>query len=419
MTEKDRSALLTSKTRTVLLVLSMFVIVVVAFLLVRGRDPRAIAAIEPPTSMPAASHPVGTQHANTPPPSANSTGTVEICGYGQVPINKSDASAIFQHVGALTKGVGTAWLSALQNSDDLRARVAGLLLEGKVTGGDSLRPVTEQTRNEVVQLAAGTGDPAVYAMALSMCDTSATTDADSACRQLSLQRWARMDPDNAVPWLLLAGKARARHDNAAEADAFSNAATAHKVDSYSHSVFAFAEPELPQDVTPLERSYLATEVIGVEAAIRSPQYSVASQHCSIDAMQDRNVRQQCNSLAELLVTKGTNLLDLSLGKTIGARADWPTKRVNELVQEQHALMQAIMQQTPSDNDKLWTCDAVSRVNAYLVQRVQQGELGAARDVLERSGETVDAMAQKYTQYIDNIRHDALSQEPQNSPGTAQ
>jgi len=417
MTDKDRSALLISKTRTVLLVLSIFVIVVVAFLLVRGRDPRAIASIEPPTSMPAASHPVGTQHANTPPPRANSTGTVEICGYGQVPI-KSDDSAIFQHVGALTKGVGTAWLSALQNSDDLRARVAGLLLEGKVAGGDSLRPVAEQTRNEVVQLAAGAGDPAVYAMALSMCDTSATTDADSACRQLSLQRWARMDPDNAVPWLLLAGKARARHDSAAEADAFSNAATAHKIDSYSDSVFAFAEPELPQDVTPLERSYLATEVIGVEAAIRSPQYSVASQHCSSDAMQDSNVRQQCNSLAELLVTKGTNLLDLGLGKTIGARAGWPTKRVNELVQEQHALMQAIVQQTPSDNDKLWTCDAVSRVNAYVVQRVQQGELGAARDVLERSGETVDVMARKYTQYMDNIRRDALSREQQNSMGTA-
>ncbi len=68
--------------------------------------------------------------------------------------------------------------------------------------------------------------------------------ADGACRQLSLQRWARMDPDNAVPWLSLAGKARGRHDSAAEADAFSHAATAHKSDSYSDSVFAFAEPPL-------------------------------------------------------------------------------------------------------------------------------------------------------------------------------
>jgi hypothetical protein len=326
---------------------------------------------------------------------------VEVCGYGQVPIDKSDASAIFQHVGALTKGAGTRWLSALQNSGDLRARVAGLLLEGKVTGGDSLRPVAEQTRNEVVQLASGAADPAVYAMALSLCDASAASDADGACRHLSLQRWARMDPDNAVPWLLLAGKARARHDSAAEADAFSHAATAHKIDSYSDSVFAFAEPELPRDVTPLERSYLAAEVIGVEAAFGFPHYSVASQHCSSDAMQDSTVQQQCDSLAELLVTKGTNLLDLGLGKTIGARAGWPSQRVEKLVQEQHALMWAIMQQTPSDNDKLWTCDAVSRVNAYLVQRMRLGELGAARDMLERSGETVEAMAQKYTQYMDN------------------
>jgi hypothetical protein len=323
-----------------------------------------------------------------------------------VPIDESDAGAVFQQVGALTKGAGTRWLSALQNSDDLRARVAGLLLEGKVTGGDSLRPAAEQTRNEVVQLAAGAGDPAAYAMALSMCDTSAATDADSACRQLSLQRWAQMDPYNAVPWLLLAGKARARHDSAAEADAFRHAATAHSIDSYSASVFAFAEPELPQDATPLERYYLAAEVIGVEAAIGLLQYSVASRHCSNDAMQDSIVRQQCNSLAELLVTKGTNLMDLGLGKTIGARAKWPSERVNELALEQDALMQAIMQQTPSDNDKLWTCDAVSRVNSYVVQRVRLGELGAARDALKRSGETVEAMAQKYTQYMEDLKREA-------------
>jgi hypothetical protein len=369
--------------------------------------------------MPAASHPAGTQHANIPPLKAKSTGMVEVCGYGQVPIDKSDASAIFHQVGALTKGAGTRWLSALQNSGDLRARVAGLLLEGKVTGGDSLRPVAEQTRNEVVQLAAGVGDPAVYAMALSMCGTSIVTDADSPCRQLSLQRWARMDPDNAVPWLLLAGKARASHDSAAAADAFSHAATAHKIDAYSDSVFAFAEPELPQDVTPLERSYLAIEVIGVEAATGLSHYSVANQHCSSDAMQDSTVRQQCDSLAELLVTKGTNLLDLGIGKTIGARAGWPSERVKELVLEQHALMQAIMLQAPSDNDKLWTCDAVKRVNAYVIQRVRLGELGAARDVLQRSGEPVEAMAQKYTQYMDNIKRDALRQEQQNALETAQ
>lgn len=419
MKDKDRSSATMTKTRGVLLVLFIVAIAVVVCLLVRGRSTQPIVSVGIVQATATENHSVVQQPAIVQHPKANNIDTVGICGYGQVQTDQSDASAIFQHIGTLTEGAGTRWLSALQNSGDLRARVAGLLLEGKVTGGDSLRPVAEETRNEVVQLAAGDRDPAVYAMAVFMCDASSATDPGSACRQISLERWARMDSDNAVPWLLLAGGARVRHDSAAEANAFSHAANAHKIDSYSDSVFAFAEPELPQDVTPLERSYLATEVIGVEAAIRSPQYSVASQHCTSDAMQDRNIRQQCDSLAELLVTKGTNLLDLSLGKTIGARAGWPTKRVNELVQEQHALMQAIMQQTPSDNDKLWTCDAVAHLNAYVVQRVRLGELGAAREVLERSGENIEAMAQKYTQYMDNINRDPHRQGPQNPQEIAQ
>ena len=76
-----------------------------------------------------------------------------------------------------------------------------------------------------------------------------------------------------------------------------------------------------------------------------------------------------------------------------------------------------MLQTPSDNDKLWTCEALSRMNAYVIQRERLGELGAARDVLERAGETVQAMAQKYTQSMDNFRRDPLRQE--NSPETPQ
>jgi hypothetical protein len=419
MTDKERSPPFYAKARTLFVVLSILVIAMVTFFLMTDRHPRAITLKAPPTNTLAESSPVRAQHSNTLPPTGNSTGRVDICGYGQVPVDKSNPDAIFQQVGALTKKAGARWLAALQSSDDLRARVAGLLLEGKVTGGETLRPVAEQTRNEVVQLAAGTQDPAVYAMALSMCDFSAITNPDSACQQLSLLQWARLDSDNAVPWLLFAGKARARYDNAAEADAFSHIATAHKIDSYSDSLFAFAEPELSRDVTPVERSYLAGEVIGIEAAIRLPQYSIASRHCSSDAMKDSTVRQQCNSLAELLVTKGTNLLDLSLGKTIGARAGWPGKRLDDLSREWDALMWTIMQQTPSDNDKLWTCEGVSRLNAYLAQRVQQGELRAARDALERSGGTMEVMAQKYTQYMDNLRRDALQQEQRESQKNAQ
>jgi tetratricopeptide (TPR) repeat protein len=333
-----------------------------------------------------------------------------------MPADKEEPGSIFRQIGTLTKATAARWLAALQNSGDLRSRAAGLLLESKVTDGDS-GPRAEQIFTAAVQLAAGAEDPAVYGLAVSMCGRYIGTDAAGACQQISLQRWAQLDPDNAVPWLFLAAAAQASHDTGAEADAFSHAAKAHKVDSYGDSLFAFAEPELPQDVTPLARSYFAIEVIGVEAALWAPQYGAVNQHCSREAMQDSNVRQQCDSLAQLLVRNGTTLLDLGLGRNIGARAGWSSERVNELAQQQDALRQAITQLSPSDDDKLWTCDAVSRMNAYMSQRVRLGELGAAREVLERSGETDEAMHQKYLQYLDAIRREAPWQEPQNFPQT--
>ena len=44
-----------------------------------------------------------------------------------------------------------------------------------------------------------------------------------------------------------------------------------------------------------------------------------------------------------------------------------------------------------------------------------GELGAARELLERSGETVEVMAQRYTQYLEKLKRDALGHEVTGEP----
>jgi hypothetical protein len=407
--------------RRVLLVLLILVIVVGVWLL-RNRHPRAIASMETPVSVPVAGPPPVTPLAESTPAKANDARTVEICGQGRVPIDQSDGDAISKRVAALTKDAETRWLSALQNSGDLRARMAGLLLAGSMTGGASSKglpnPVAEQARNDAVQLAAGGEDPAVYALALNMCNTTVATEA-AACRSLSPQRWAELDPDNAAPWLLIALKAQFSHDSAAEADAFSHAAKARKIDSYSDSVLAFAEQELPRDVTPLERTYLDEHVIGVEAATFSPQYAATLRHCSSDAMHDSTIRSQCDSMAERMVTNGTNVMDLDIGKTIGVHAGWSKERVDTVVQEEHALMWAIMAHEPHDESKRWDCDNVNRMNAYFAKVVQLGEVGAARDALEHSGESVESMAQKYDRYTDTVRARMLELEQQKAATTAQ
>src|SRR5450631_1682902 len=272
------------------------------------------AAVRPAIVRPSSAAPI---------PEANVSGTAEICGV-KVPPGTRDPVAVYQLVGALAQKSAGRWLARLMDSDDLHSRAVGLFLEGKISDGATVRPMAEQTRDELVQLAMGAGDPAIYAMAMNACNTYSGAGS-GACQRLSLAQWARMDPDNAVPWLVIASKARATHDARAEAEAFGMAAKAHKTDRYNDALFGFAAAELPTDISPLEQWYFAIEVIGIESATGLPEYQVALNHCSMEAMQDSRVKDECNALADLMVAKGTMLLDLGVGMKIGARAGWPAQ----------------------------------------------------------------------------------------------
>jgi hypothetical protein len=340
------------------------------------------------------------------PPPASPLATVEICGQGAVAIDAGDAMAVGRYLNATTAKARRRWLAALLDSDDYRARASGLFLQGKLTEEGDIQPDAEQARDALVQLAVGAGDPAVYALAVYACDTDASPAASVSCRRIKLNTWAAMDPDNAVPWLLLSGDAHANGDLATETDAFARAAKAHKADAYNYSLYQFSESALPRDVTSAERWYLATELIGVEAATASRQYSIASRHCAGAALQENAVRERCAALAELMVAQGTSLLDLAIGANIGARAGWPAQRIADLKQERSALMQAITQATyPSDGNQ-WSCEAVRLGNAYMSQWVRLGEVGAAHEALDRSGETLQELAQKQQASMDKIARDA-------------
>jgi len=345
--------------------------------------------------MPAAEVPKKIDHA----------GEIDVCGVGKVKLDRDDGTATGKYFDALTKKSRMRWLSALRNSDDYRARATGLYLEGMLDH-DAPQKDPEAARDELVQLAVGTKDPAVYALAYTKCITEVENSAlPGACPQLSLGEWTRADSDNAVPWLRLAAKARREKDGAAEAAAFAHAAQAHQYESYNWSLFSFAQAAMPGDVTAADRWHLTTTVIGAEAAMPMP-YQPLFQYCSRDAMADATVRRQCNALAELMVNKATTLSEFSMGKSLGARVGWPADVVDHLTQEMQASMQAILQMTPSDPEQQWNCDSVARGNAYMSEWDQLGERGLARQAIERSGETVAELARKYTEQSAKWARDA-------------
>lgn len=225
------------------------------------------------------------------PPAASPATTLEICGVGKVSLDTTDPSAAAHYLDGLTAKARGRWLSTLLDSDDVRARTAGLFLQRMLTDSGPVQPIAEQTRDALVQLAVGAGDPAVYAMAVYTCNTYSDPALSGSCQQITLQHWSAIDADNAVPWLLLAGKAHAANEHAAEAAAFDHAARTHKTDGYNFSLYTTTEAALPGDITPLERWFLASELIGIESATGSLQYGITARHCSTDAMQDPEVRR--------------------------------------------------------------------------------------------------------------------------------
>ena len=347
--------------------------------------------------------------------SANRSGGLEICGLGEITVDRSDAFGVAKALSALGRKALARWMSALVDSDDARARAVGLAMQatalfgGTGIGASADAASTEQARDALVQLAVGAADPAVYAMAINLCNSYYDPSPAASCALISLREWARIDSDNAVPWLYIAGKAQAANDAAAASAALGRAAAAHRANSYSSSLVSYAQSEMPPDATPTEQYLMATSLIGYEAAWSTPHDNVATKLCSVDAVSDDGVRQNCAALAELLISHGTTLIDLGIGAGIGSHVGWPSERLRQLSQERDALMQVLMEPIPTNNAEPWDCDHVRLGNELIKQVVHLGELGAARDALERSGETVEELAKRQAEFMEKIRTEAQQQ----------
>jgi hypothetical protein len=344
-------------------------------------------------------------------PSARPTAATgaEICGIGPAPVSV-DPADINNYVEAKTRAARDRWEAALLNSADLHARAVGLLLQsgGELVSRESAVKAAE-ARDELVQLAAGGNDPLIYSLALEVCrahrstvraavaadtdvvtisqgeegssdisSSSAAANSDitaspGACTRLSLSQWARLDPDNAAPWLTLAQAAHEVADATSEASDMEHAAQAQKIENPGELLLSLARSEMPPDLSPLEKSATAIEFIGYEAASVGPLVE-PRRYCTANASQQSKIHAQCDALATLLVDHGQTLLEFSLGQRLGAEMGWSQQRLSELAQERTTLIRLF----PDEGANPWSCETVSRENAFFEKRMELGEMQALR-----------------------------------------
>jgi hypothetical protein len=341
---------------------------------------------------------------------AKSSNTVDVCGIGKVPVDGTGAEKAEAELNSRVDKDMLRWRDALLNSSDVRARAAGLFIDGRFEANSFGKAPTQQAIDSLVQLEKETNDAGVYAVALAACDNVKVSTPGSSCESISRDGWSKLEPDNAAPWLELAGKARAAKDAAAENAAFAQAARASQIQGYNWSLFGFAESDLPGDVSPYERWLMSIRMIGVQAAMYSPQMptSAASRHCSAENLQNDATREQCKQIAELFVIKGTTVMELAIGTAIGERTGWPEARVTALKEERDAIEAAWarIQLDAAKPGGEFSCEVAMRRNSLLQERAQLGELAAARAANSLSGRTNAELAQIYREYMDKLMQGA-------------
>ena len=256
---------------------------------------------------------------------------------------------------------------------------------------DAMRRARAPNLEAVARLAATTSDSFTYAVALQACNRFAVApESAPSCKLLSLAQWARLDPDNATPWLHIAAEASARKDSAAVDEAMYRVAAATNNRIYGDQLLRHALTHVAAGASESEKADVFLFVTGVTAAWQLPAYQTVTRYCAVPLLHDSNRWQACDGIARNLVGHASTLLEKRIGFRIGERLKWPTEKLSALRDEDDALMR--VQMAGFYEAEPDSCRVDERRRDFWLQAASLGEVAAARALVAASGKSVATLA---------------------------
>jgi hypothetical protein len=222
-------------------------------------------------------------------------------------------------------------LQRLRTSDDTYANVVAIWLD---VGEDDER--RDERVRQLETLAASTRDPRLYSLALRSCWRKAGHE----CQSLSARRWSELDPDNALPWLMMMDEARSHRDTSGFQEALYHATHARRL---AERRLAPAQAILDAASDDDPSSLVAAHSLAIDASgIAMAQVGTASELACRDATPsaDANLWQQCIALVDLLEHRSDSLSARATGAAIDKRQTGnaePANRVAAQMQKLSAL----------------------------------------------------------------------------------
>lgn len=320
---------------------------------------------------------------------------IEVCGFGRQALPSAEAGSEPQlseldwpELDAAVADATRRISAQLGRDADPRRRALGLwLLDGHeaLHGPQPGEPArVGSARGDLVRMALGTRDPEVYRLAWSACrlgiaSARRSSADDDGCPRLDAAQWARLDPDNALPWV---------HALAAAGDATSRASIDEALyrigqsrrfdDGFGRATDAALALDV-DGLAPGVQAQAALAAVDLDALI-IPTYAALNGACAAAALADANRRALCDAVATRMVDSATSLLPYRLGIGLGKRLGWSDARIDALERQSQEMMARMREGVPAEP---LSCDGVPALRSYFRRVAELGELGAARETRTR------------------------------------
>lgn len=336
--------------------------------------PAAMLAATPETL---ASQAVRAEKQGVPAALADQT-SLELCGIGNVPMPRRISGREPESFELLPGPLGQwaraeAWprvLAAMQASPLERARAAALVLQASglldaaaSPAALSARPDTVPFVRQLALMAQGTRDAGVLQWALAVC---AHEPGLAECQALSAADLVAMAPEDGRSWLLLAAADPARRE-----EALRRVAQAPVLRGTPTLASAMSPPP---GLPPYLWLEMLGQVHGVEAAFMDTSMFAALRYCRAAGDDGRAV---CLALADALALRGSDLMSLSVARSLGQSLGWPAARLAELKLTEEQLVAQVL--LVEDTTQPYSCANVERVLSWVTDWGLLGE----REALQR------------------------------------
>ena len=225
----------------------------------------------------------------------------------------------------------------------------------------------------VVQQAATTTDPRLYAVGFGLCH-AAVMPAPS-CRSISLDRWLELDAGNGIPWLWALARAQERGDDDAARGAMSHLASATRFDVRYASVVGAIANRAPQDDADLAAvDELAVKAVGETAALPFPSFQPLLRICRRQAGGDLALAQQCRIIGDVMFDHSDTLVAQGMSGALLLQMAGDGSRRDVIVAER-----AVAQTRWSPATGFSECREMRESLKKLLRRAQVGDVEAMRE----------------------------------------